>query len=135
MKREKTTFDPLRRITVPLTPEEAVRQWFIKVLSEEMHVPQGLMNSEVGFSLGGKAFRADILVWDRIAQPLAIVECKAPSVPLDSKVLAQAQRYNMALGPSWIFLTNGTLTYALHKEDGRFVPYDRIPDYEEMLSE
>lgn len=128
------TLDPLRNKQVPLTPEERVRQWFIEVLASECGVPRGLMNSEVGFKLSDKQFRADILIWDRDAKPLAVVECKAPDVPLSSKVLDQAARYNMVLDIKWIFLTNGRSTSVLKKNNNQFVPVGTLPKYDEMLS-
>lgn len=131
----RKVFDPLRRIEVPLTPEESVRQWFITVLRDNMGVPVSLMNSEVGFRYGDKQYRADILIWDRAASPLAVVECKKPSVKLSAEVLDQAIRYNMALDIRWIFLTNGANTVALKKIDGKFVPQNTMPSYEQMLSE
>jgi hypothetical protein len=63
----RTVFDPLRRKEVALTPEEQVRQWCIGVLSGDLGVPLHMMMSEVGMKLGGKQFRADILVYDRHA--------------------------------------------------------------------
>jgi len=124
--------DPLRNVDVPLTEEERVRQWFISVLLDQCAVPRMLMNSEVGFTLGDKQLRADILVWDREAKPLMVVECKAPSVALDSNVLDQAIRYNMVLEPRWLVLTNGNNTVVLKKTGNGFAPSDALPSYEEM---
>lgn len=115
--------------------EEPVRQWFMDVLMNECSVPASVIKAETGFHLGGKLYRADILVWDRQARPLAVVECKAPSVPIDTEVLDQAVRYNMVLNVKWIFLTNGNTTVALHKVNDRFVPVGELPGYERMLSE
>ena len=39
-------WDPLRKKSVRLTPEEEVRQWFISVLHEGMGVPEHMMMSE-----------------------------------------------------------------------------------------
>ena len=128
-------FDPLRRIEVPLTPEEQVRQWFIGILLEHSKVPRSLMNSEVAFNLGGKQYRADILIWDRNARPLALVECKQPSVTLNREVLDQAICYDLALNLRWIILTNGKKTIVLRKNDGKFVNVNFIPDYETMVQE
>ena len=116
-----TIFDPLRKKEVALTPEERVRQWFIGVLSQHLEVPLHMMMSEAGFKLGGKQFRADILVYDRKAQPLAVVECKRPEVELTREVLDQAVRYNMVLNVQFIMITNGTRTIICRrkKQDGR----------------
>lgn len=129
----ETLFDPLRKIQVPATPEEQVRQWFITVLMDSCRVPQSLMKSEVGFCLAHKQFRADILIWDRNAAPLAVVECKRPSVALTQEVLDQAIRYNMALDLKWIILTNGQSTVVFHKNNGAFAAENKLPDYDEML--
>lgn len=79
-------WDPLRKKEVALTPEEKVRQWFIGVLRDSMKVPEHMMMSEAGFKLGDKQFRADILVYDRQARPLLVVECKRPEVELTQEV-------------------------------------------------
>ena len=71
-----TIYDPLRKKEVALTPEEKVRQWFVGILSRQLGVPLHMMMSEAGFKLGGKQFRADIIVYDRKASPMAVVECK-----------------------------------------------------------
>ena len=132
MNTRQTIWDPLRKKEVALTPEERVRQWFIGVLSQSMGVPMHLMMSEAGFKLGGKQFRADILVYDRKAQPLAVVECKRPEVELSAEVLDQAIRYNMVLNVKYIMITNGTATYIAGKEGERFVFLNKVPSYNEM---
>lgn len=129
----QTIWDPLRKKDVALTPEERVRQWCIGVLASGMGVPMHMMMSEVGFSLGGKQFRADILVYDRKAAPLAVVECKRPEVELTAEVLDQALRYNMVLNVKYIIITNGTRTFIAEKKEERFVFIDSVPSYNQML--
>ena len=126
-------WDPLRKKNVTATPEEQVRQWFIVQLREVFGVPAGLMMSECGFQFGGKKYRADILVHDRSARPLCVVECKRPDVHLDAAVVEQAMRYNSVLDVRYIVLTNGNLTYIYIREGDRFVPCDHVPTYEEMI--
>ena len=126
-------WDPLRRKEVAATPEERVRQWFIVQLRDVFGVPEHMMNSEVGFKFGAKSWRADILVYDRAGQPLAVVECKRPDVALDAHVIEQAMRYNSVLGVRFLFVTNGKMTYLYGLKGDTFVPLDRIPSFEEML--
>ena len=126
-------FDPLRRKEVPDTPEERVRQWFIALLRDSAAVPAGLMMSEWALEYGGKRYRADIVVFDREALPLAVVECKRPDVPIDAAVAEQAMRYNIVLGVEFLFLTNGKNTYLYQREGGVFRAMDHLPSYEEML--
>ena len=133
MAERKTIWDPLRKKDVALTPEERVRQWCIEGLSKNMGVPIHLMMSEVGFCLGGKQFRADVVVYDRKAQPLAVVECKRPEVELTAEVLDQALRYNMVLNVKYIIITNGTKTFIAKRQEGRFEFINSVPSYNQML--
>ena len=126
-------WDPLRKREVTATPEERVRQWFIVQLRDTFGVPEHLMMSEVGFKFGAKSWRADIVVYDRSAAPLAVVECKRPDVAIDAHVVEQAMRYNSVLSVRYLFLTNGKNTYLYRLEGECFVPCEHIPRYEEML--
>ena len=128
-----SVWDPLRKKEVALTPEEKVRQWCIGVLREKMRVPVHMMMSEAGFKLGEKQFRADILVYDRQARPLVVVECKRPEVELTQDVLDQAIRYNMVLDVKYMIITNGTRTYICRKGERGYSFIDYVPDYEQML--
>ena len=133
MNGREVIWDPLRKKEVALTPEEGVRQWCIKNLTDRSDVPAHLMMSEAGFKLGDKRFRADIIVYDRKAQPLMVVECKRPEVELTQEVLDQAIRYNMVLNVRYMIITNGTKTFICRKQDGRFVFIGNVPTYNEML--
>ena len=133
MSNSRTIWDPLRKKEVALTPEERVRQWCIGVLNRSMEVPLHMMMSEAGFKLGGKQFRADIIVYDRSAKPLMVVECKRPEVELTQEVLDQAVRYNMVLDVKYMLITNGTRTYICRKEGSRYAFISSAPKYNEML--
>lgn len=123
-------WDPLRKKEVALTPEEKVRQWFISVLRDSLGVPEHMMMSEVGFSLGGKPFRADILVYGRDLKPRMVVECKRPEVTLSKEVLEQAVRYNIVLDVQYIVITNGNSTIAYHKGEGFL---SALPQYSDIV--
>ena len=133
MKARQTIWDPLRRKEVALTPEERVRQWCIGVLAQQMQVPMHMMMSEVGFGLGAKQLRADVVVFDRKGKPLMVVECKRPEVELTVEVLDQVMRYNMVLEVKYMLITNGEKTYICRKEGEQYVCMDTVPTYEEML--
>lgn len=132
MGEKAVIWDPLRKKEVALTPEEHVRQWCIGMLSAHMKVPGHMMMSEVSLRLGGKSLRADIVVYDRNARPLMIVECKRPEVELDGDVLDQAVRYNMVLDVRYLMITNGKRTFVCRKEAGRAVFMDSLPVYNEL---
>lgn len=128
-------WDPLRKKMVALTPEEKVRQWFIGVLHSECGMPLHMMASEVSLQYGSelrkKAFRADIVVWDRNLRPAVIVECKRPEVELSGEVLQQALRYNMVMGAPWVIITSGKATFVW--KDGRMV--QALPKYEDICQQ
>lgn len=126
-------FDPLRKKSVAATDEERVRQWFIRELLDTADVPQHLMMSEAGFRFGSKQYRADILIFNREGQPLAIVECKRPDVGITASVAEQAMRYNAVLSVRFIFLTNGNTTFIFKRSEETFKPFDHFPSFEEML--
>lgn len=128
-----TLWDPLRKKDVALTPEEKVRQWCIRFLNRQMGVPLHMMMSETGFRLGDKQFRADILVYDRKACPLAVVECKRPEIQLGKEVMEQAIRYNMVLDVKYIIISNGHKTFIFRKGPEGYRPEAQAPSYEEML--
>ncbi len=129
MASVKTIWDPLRKKEVALTPEEQVRQWCIGVLAKDMEVPMHMMMSEVGFRLGGKQFRADVIVYDRSARPLIVVECKRPEVELTQEVLDQAIRYNMVLDVKLMIITNGTRTVMCRRTDEGYRFISDVPKY------
>ena len=131
----QTIWDPLRKKSVALTPEERVRQWFIGFLNTELNIPLHLMMSEASFSSGEKRFRADILIYDRNATPLAVVECKRPEVKIDREVAQQVIRYNMSLNIKYIFITNGksSFVFARSADSSVFTPLTSAPSYNEMV--
>ena len=126
-------WDPLRKKSVRNTPEEAVRQWFISVLHEGMHVPEQMMRSEVAFSHAGKDYRADIVVFDRSAKPLMLVECKRPEVTLSQEVVDQAIRYCNELEVKYIGITNGEKTFLFQRTSDGWEFMQKAPLWEEMI--
>ena len=139
MANAEQIWDPLRKKMVALTPEEGVRQWFIRLLADQMKVPYHMMSSEVGLNYGKgvlkKDFRADIVVFDRKLAPLMVVECKRPEIELTREVLEQALKYNMVLNVRYIAITNGSQSYICRRQGERFRFLDASPVYEEMINE
>ena len=126
-------WDPLRKKSVRLTPEEEVRQWFISVLHEGMKVPEHMMGSEVSLTWNGMDYRADIVVYDHSAHPLMVVECKRPEVELTQEVVDQAIRYNNALDVRYIVITNGLKTFMFERRTDGFAFVEQAPRWEDML--
>ena len=127
-------YDPLRKKQVKLTPEEEVRQGIIRWLNETVGAPLTLMASEYGFTYNRRRYRADIVVFDRSLSPLLMVECKAPEVAIDGKVIEQAIRYAAIL----LDIADGTgkdFDELLLEQHGNFDFTAEVPTYEEMLKQ
>lgn len=104
-------FDPLRRKHVALTPEEWVRQSFIRHLVNELGYPAALLANEVPLQVGNKKLRADSVLYDRALKPKMIIEYKAPDVAITQKVFDQITTYNLLLHVDYLIVTNGIDTY------------------------
>lgn len=100
-------FDPVRKKNVVLTPEEWVRQHFIRFLQTEKKYPQSLMAVEKQVMVNGKQRRFDLLIYSRKGQPHLIAEFKAPSVKITQDTFDQVVRYNMALRVDRVVVSNG----------------------------
>ena len=113
-KDRMTIFDEIRKKYVSLTPEEWVRQNFIKFLINEKNFPAGLISVEMKVDINGLSQRSDIVCFDRTGTPLLIVECKAPAIKITEDVFNQAARYNMKLKTRFLIMTNGISHYCCH---------------------
>src|SRR5215510_4005408 len=100
-------FDPIRKKWLVLTPEEWVRQNFVQYLIQVKKYPAALIAQEKLIQVGELKKRFDILVYNDHHQPLMMVECKAPSVPLTETVLHQLLRYHIAVPTGLLVITNG----------------------------
>ncbi|HOU31571.1 MAG TPA: type I restriction enzyme HsdR N-terminal domain-containing protein [Bacteroidales bacterium] len=134
---EEKIFDDIRRRYVRLTPEEWVRQNFIKYLIGEGGYPAGLIGVEVTFTMNRLRKRADILVHNREGRPVMIVECKSYDVVLDESVFDQIVTYNMRFRVPYMVVTNGMINYAckIDFENNSWEYLMVIPQYEELIKE
>ena len=107
-------FDPIRKIYCALTPEEEVRQKMLYYLVEVKKYPAGLIAVEYSIKVNGLPKRCDIVVFNKDAKPMMIVECKAESVAITQKVLDQAVRYYSGLKVDYLVLTNGKTMFCYH---------------------
>ena len=124
-------YDPLRRKEVALTPEEWVRQKMIGWLHGKLGFSLNLMMSEYSFKYNGLQYRADIVVFDKERRIKLLVECKAPSVPIDRVVIEQGIRYNKSLSVEYILFTNG-LTLCGYRRRGESEDFEPIADLDEI---
>ena len=135
LNSKRQIFDEVRKRFVALTPEEWVRQNFLKYLLAEKKYPQSLISVEGGLKLFKRKKRTDIVVYNNLGKPLLIVECKAPDVVIDQNVFDQIVRYNMALQVKYLILTNGLNHYSCSIDYSRktYNFLKEIPDYPELL--
>jgi len=132
---KKLIFDEFRKIWIVLTPEEWVRQHFVKYLVSEKGYPEGLIGIEVTFKMNSLTRRADVLVYNRVGNPVLIVECKAPDVRIDNRVFDQIVEYNFKFKLNYLVVTNGIKHYACTLGGGDVPEYEflkSIPHYNEL---
>ena len=125
-------FDEIRKKFAALTPEEWVRQNFIKYLVEEKNYPAQLMAVEKGLTINQNTFRTDLLVCNRKGEPIVIVEFKAPGVKISQNAFDQIARYNMKFKVPFLIVSNGLNHYCC-KVDHLECTYSflkEIPHYE-----
>lgn len=128
---KKLIFDGFRRRWVALTPEEWVRQNFVRYLTEEKHFPASLTAIERSLRMNQRDFRSDIVLFSKSGNPLVVVECKAPEVKISQQVFNQIAHYNLDLRVSYLIVTNGLAHYCCWFDQSQlsytFLP--EIPDY------
>lgn len=111
-------FDLIRKKFVALTPEEWVRQHFIRYLIEEKGYPATLMTVETGLTYNKLKKRCDITVHNRKGEAWMLIECKAPEVKISQETFDQVATYNMAGKKTTLYLavTNGLAHYCCKLE-------------------
>ncbi len=90
-----------------LTPEEWVRQHLIHYLVFHKNYPLSLLASEVEITANEQKRRCDLIVYDTNFTPKILIECKAPEINLNIKVVQQIIHYNNQLRVPIIAISNG----------------------------
>lgn len=111
LQRHDRIFDPLRKKWVALTPEEWVRQHFVRWMCLYLGYPPSMMANEYGLNLNGCRRRCDTVVFSRDLRPVVIVEYKAPHIDITQKVFDQIYRYNLVCGARCLIVSNGLSHY------------------------
>ena len=84
---------PFRRTWVASTPEEGVRQAFLRAMVEQLGYPQSLIAVEVPIEVGaGVTKRCDAVVYASSLLPLMLLEFKAPEVEISPPSPAPVER-------------------------------------------
>lgn len=132
-KNKLFIFDFIRKKEVLLTPEEWVRQHFLRYLVDEKKYPISLIAVEKKLKVYQTVKRTDIVVYNQTAKPEIIVECKAPNVALSQTVFDQIARYNLKLDARFLVVTNGLQHFycQIDSENERYFFLEDIPTYSE----
>jgi len=127
-------FDGIRKKFVLLTPEEWVRQNFVRYLIQEKGYSSQLIAIEMTLEYNRLSYRADVVVYNRNMEPALIVECKAPEVRLSQEHFDQIARYNMQLRVEYLLVTNGINHYCcqIDFEEGKYAFLKDIPHFQEI---
>ncbi|MBQ6667408.1 MAG: type I restriction enzyme HsdR N-terminal domain-containing protein [Bacteroidales bacterium] len=130
-KRE--IFDPVRRRFVPLTPEETVRQSYLRYLVDELGFPLIAITVEKKVVYNGMTRRYDIVACRPDGSILLLVECKAETVPLSGDTLYQAAMYNHVLHAEYVVLFNGRQQFVCRRTPEGYRPVASLPPYSEIV--
>ena len=126
--------DILRNRWVALTPEEWVRQNFVRFLIADRAFPQALMANELALELNGTSRRCDTVVFSKGLRPLCIVEYKAPEIKITQKVFDQIARYNSVLKAPFLIVSNGMSHYCCRFGETGYTFLPDIPPFAEMAA-
>ncbi|MCX6223230.1 MAG: type I restriction enzyme HsdR N-terminal domain-containing protein [Bacteroidia bacterium] len=130
-------FDVFRGRWCLLTPEEWVRQNFARYLCEALGYPESLVLLEQKITHHSLSRRCDIVAYNRLGQPIVLVECKAPEIVLNQKAFNQIARYNMVLGVNILLITNGLDHYCIqiHPQTATYSFLKDIPSFRSIADQ
>ncbi len=119
-----------RKKWVVLTPEEWVRQHFLNLLISHLDYPKGMFRLEHTMHYFKNQKRSDISVLDKEGKMFLLVECKAPNIKLDQKVINQVSEYNKVLDSQYVAITNGMSHFIWKREENRLTQINKFPFYQ-----
>ena len=124
-------FDIIRKKNVVLTPEEWVRQNFVRFILEELAYPRSMVKVESGLKVNQLQKRSDVVVYDRNADPFLLAECKSWKVSISQDTFDQILIYNQQVSAPYLVLTNGIHHFCceVDRKSGRARFLDTIPVY------
>lgn len=126
---------PVRKKSIQLKPEEAVRQLYLQVLHQQYGYPLERMEVEYAVSFGREKKRADIVIFDKDRPTVVyiLVELKKPKLK-DGK--EQLKSYCNATGaPMGVWSNGDSISYYHRKDPNYFEDISAIPSAHEKLSD
>lgn len=140
---QEAIFDNFRKVFVPNTPEERIRQQIAELLVSKMAVPREFIYTEYPLCRidDSTRKRVDILVAYREKDQLyglLVIEVKSRKIPLNDRVISQVIEYQNILGCEYIGIVNDKniedmIIYKV-EDDGELLQIDGVPQYNELLS-
>jgi len=127
-------FDSQRKRYVALTPEEWVRQNFIRFLIEAKGYPAAYLAIEKQLNINGMKKRCDAILYNEHAQPFLIIELKAPNVAISQTTFDQVAVYNAKLKVDFFIISNGIEHFCckVNPETARYEFFAEIPDFHQI---
>jgi type I site-specific restriction endonuclease len=124
-------FDSQRKRYVSLTPEEWVRQHFIRFLIETKGYPAAHLAIEKQLNMNGMKKRCDAILYNNEAKPIMVIEFKAPNVPISQATFDQVAVYNAKLKVDFFIISNGIEHYCcrVNSETARYEFFSEIPNH------
>ncbi|MDI9356380.1 MAG: type I restriction enzyme HsdR N-terminal domain-containing protein [Chitinophagaceae bacterium] len=131
-KRNNTlfVFDIIRKKYRVATPEEIVRQYFIRFLIEKRNVSQALINIERGLYYNTLLKRVDIIVYNRKGVPWMLVECKRHDIDMKIDALYQNTTYNSVFHAPFLVVTNLKSTLVFETFENKTFERTEIPFFD-----
>ena len=125
----------VRNKLIKATPEEIIRQLYIRVLNEALGYPINRISVEYEVSFGREKKRADVVVFDKthVTSPYIIVELKKPKFKEGKE---QLKSYCNATGaPIGVWCNGGNIYYYHRKDPNYFEDLGCIPNANQKLSD
>lgn len=125
----------VRQKLIKLTPEEVIRQLYLRVLTDRLHYPLSQIQVEYGVNFGREVKRADIVVMDknRLNTVYILVEVKKPKLK-DGK--DQLRSYCNGTGAPIAVWTNGDqISYYHRKDPNYFEDVSDLPNVNQTLAD
>ena len=133
-----TLWDPVRQKHVAATPEERVRQKWLKAMIDSLGYPKGLLSVEKSIkSIASinSSRRVDILCFTPATdglKPLLIVECKAQDEGVTPET--QVMGYNFSVEAPFLAVVHGNEAKTFWQSGDRVRSVSFIPKYNDLLN-